>query len=132
MNDKKRTQEEIENDTAEAYSDCVDIDKALLKHFSKEEAKTLKKVLGIVVRLEEQYSGFDRICGGYCNIEVDDTDSDSDENDEDFNWIMFWIKSGVCGEGGRTSEESYHRISSKVINDTSLTLGEKAKKIEEA
>jgi len=129
---KKRTQEEIENDIAKVYSECVDIDEDVIKHFSEEEIKTIKEVLGIAVRLEEQYSGYDNICGGYCNIEVDDTDSDSDENDKDFNWIMFWIKSGVDGEGSRTSNESYHRISSKVINDPSLTLGEKAKKVEEA
>jgi hypothetical protein len=130
---KKRTLVDIENDIAKVYSECVEIDEDVIKHFSEEEIKNIKDVLAVRIRLEEQYSGYDNICGGYCNIEVDDTDSDcDDETDEEFEWIMFWIKSGVDGEGSRTSDESYCRISSKVVNDPSLTLGEKAKKVEEA
>lgn len=128
-----RTQEEIDKDVAKVYSGCVDVDKDLT--LSKKETKTLKEVLGIVACRVEQCSGLHKICGGYCNIEVDDIDFSGDydeESEEEIDLIEFWIESGVCDESGKSSEETRHRISRKVLNDESLTLGEKAKKIEEA
>ena len=133
MSIKKKTQEEIDQDIANIYSGCVEVDKDL--SLSKKEIKTLKEVLGIVACKEEQYSGLNKLCGGYCNITVDDIDISGDydeENDEEIDLIEFWIEAGVCDESGKSSNSSRLRISRKVINDESLTVGEKAKKVEEA